>query len=42
MKSNVIIAFEVLMGITVGKKTYDSAFIILIMISLAVLIGDGK
>lgn len=37
-----LFAFEVLMGITVGKKTYDSAFIILIMVGLALLIGDEK
>lgn len=36
-----LFAFEVLMGVTVGKKTYDSVFI-LIMVSLAVLIGDEK
>lgn len=30
------------MGITVRKKMYDSTFIILIMVGLAVLIGDGK
>lgn len=37
-----LFAFEVWMGITVGKKMCDSAFIILIMVSLAVLIGDEK
>lgn len=37
-----LFTFEVLMGITVGKKTYDSTFITLIMVGLAVLIGDGK
>lgn len=37
-----LFAFEVLMGISVGKKMYDSAFITLIMVSLAVLIADEK
>lgn len=37
-----LFAIEVLMGITIRKKMYDSTFIILIMVGLAVLIGDGK
>lgn len=37
-----LFAFEVLMGITVRKKMYDATFVILIMVGLAVLIGDGK
>lgn len=37
-----LFAFEVLTSISVRKKMYDSAFIILIMVGLAVLIADEK
>lgn len=37
-----LFAFEALMGITVRKKMYESSFFTLIMVSLAVLIGDEK